>query len=51
MHLAAAEKGHGIMSQDIANNRKALHDFQILEKFEAAVPASTTVRATPRPAP
>ena len=37
MHLAAAEKGHGIMSQDIANNRKALHDFQILEKFEAGI--------------
>ena len=25
------------MSQDIANNRKAPHDFQILEKFEAGV--------------
>ena len=25
------------MSQDIATNRKALHDFHILEKFEAGV--------------
>lgn len=25
------------MSQDIANNRKALHDFQIVEKFEAGI--------------
>jgi SsrA-binding protein len=25
------------MSQDIATNRKALHDFQILEKFEAGI--------------
>ena len=32
-----AENSHGRMSQDIANNRKALHDFQRLEKFEAGV--------------
>lgn len=25
------------MSQDIARNRKALHDFQIVEKFEAGI--------------